>query len=92
MKPSLGFIVLALVWSVPLATFAIWHLRRAEGRARGRIRVAVDQINSDASMACGVSPRVPDSRNHVLVIRQFRVRAPGAGRLGRTIRALVPTR
>ena len=92
MKPPLGFIVLALVWSLPLATYAIWYVRRAERRARGRIRVAVDQINTDTSMAGAVSPRVRDSRNHVLVIRQFRVRAAGAGRLARTIQALVPIR
>ena len=92
MKPPMGFIVLALVWSVPLATYAIWHVRRAEGRARGRIRIAADQINTDASMAGDVSPRVPDSRSHVLVIPQFRMRAAGAGRLARTIRALVPIR
>jgi hypothetical protein len=92
MKPSLGFIVLALVWSVPLATFAIWHVRRAEQRARGRIRVAVGQINADASMAGDISRRVPDSRSHVLVIRPFRMRATGAGRLARTLQALVPVR
>jgi hypothetical protein len=92
MKPPLGFIVLALVWSVPLATFAMWHVRRAEQRARGRMGMAVDQINTDASMAGAVSPRVRDSRSHVLVIRQFRARAAGAGRLARTIQALVPIR
>jgi len=92
MKPPLGFIVLALVWSLPLATYAIWYVRRAERRARGRIRVAVDQINTDSSMAGAVSQRVCDSRNHVLVIRRFRVRAAGAGRLARTIQALVPMR
>ena len=92
MKPPLGFIVLALVWSVPLATYAIWHLRRAERRAYSRIRMAVDQINTDASTARDVSPRLPDGGNHVLVIRQFRVHAAGAGRLARTIQALVPIR
>ena len=95
MKPPLGFIVLALVWSVPLATYAIWQVRRAERRAHSRIRMAVDQINTDASAVGDVSPRVPDSRSHVLVIRQFRVRAAGASRLARvmtTIQTLVPIR
>ena len=89
MNPPLGFIVLALVWAVPLTTYAIWYVRRAERRARGRIHIAVDQINADASMAGDVSPRVPDSRSHVLAIR---VRATGVGRLARTIQALVPVR
>ena len=40
MKPPLGFIVLALVWSVPLTTYAIWHVRRAERHARRRIEAA----------------------------------------------------
>ena len=89
MKPPLGFIVLALVWAVPLTTYAIWHVRRAERRARGRIQIAVDQIHADASMAGTVGPRVPDSRSRVLAIR---VRATGVGRLARTMQALVPVR
>ena len=99
MKPPLGFIVLALVWAVPLTTYAIWHVRRAERRARCRIQMAVDQVGRDASAAGDVSPRVPDSRSHVLGIPQFRVRGAGASRLARlmtrsarTIQALVPVR
>src|SRR4029079_13887145 len=92
MKPPLGFIVLALMWSVPLATYAIWHVRRAERRGRDRIRVAVGQFNMAAAMADCVGPRAPESRSHVLVVRKFRVRAAGAGRLARTVQALVPVR
>src|SRR2546426_4892907 len=107
MKPHLGFIVLALVWSVPLASYAIWYVRRAERQARRRIQIAVDQVNRDTpSFTVGhVSPLVPDSRSHVQrdthtrVIGQFRSRSPGASRLARlvtrgaqTLQALVPIR
>jgi hypothetical protein len=47
MKPHLGFIVMALVWSVPLASYAIWYVRGAERQARRRLRIAFDQINRD---------------------------------------------
>ncbi len=47
MKPHLGFIVMALVWSVPLAWYAIWYVRRTERQARRRLQIAVDQINTD---------------------------------------------
>ena len=47
MKPHLGFIVMALVWSVPLASYAIWYVRSAERRARRRLQIAFDQINRD---------------------------------------------
>ena len=107
MKPHLGFIVMALVWSVPLASFAIWYVRRVDGQARRRLRIAVDQINRDnpSSTVGHVSPLVPDSRSHVQRdprargIRQFRSRSPGASRLARlvtrgaqTLQALVPVR
>jgi len=107
MKPHLGFIVMALVWSVPLASFAIWYVRRADGQARRRLQIAVDQINRDtpASTVGHVSPLVPDSRSHVQGdtrargIRQFRSRSPVASRLARlvtrgaqTLQALVPIR
>jgi hypothetical protein len=107
MKPYLGFIVMAVVWSVPLASYAIWHVRRAERQARRRIQIAVDQVNRDTpSFAVGpVSPLVLDSRSHVQrdtrtrVIREFRSRSPGASRLARlvtrgaqTLQALVPIR
>jgi hypothetical protein len=107
MKPHLGFIVMALVWSVPLASYAIWYVRRAERQARRRIQIAVDQVNRDTpSFTVGhVSPLVPDSPSHVQwdtrtrVIRQFRSRSPGARRLARlvtrgaqTLQALVPIR
>jgi hypothetical protein len=107
MKPHLGFIVMALVWSVPLASYAIWYVRRAERQARRRIQIAVDQVNRDTpSLTVGhVSPLVPDSRSHVQRdtrtrdIRQFRSRSPGASRLARlvtrgaqTLQALVPIR
>ena len=106
MKPSLGFIVMALVWSVPLASFAIWYVRRAGGQARRRLQVAVAQINRDtpASTAGHVSSLVPESRSHVQHtrargIRQFRSRSPGARALARlvtrgaqTLQALVPIR
>ena len=97
MKPHLGFIVMALVWSVPLASYAISYVRRAERQARRRIQIAVDQVNRDTpSYAVGhVSPLVPDGR----AIRQFRSRSPGASRLVRlvtrgaqTLQALVPIR
>ena len=65
MKPPLGFIVLALVWSVPLATYAIWLVRRAEREARRRIEAAVDQVDGDASAFEPVAPLVPDSRSHL---------------------------
>ena len=106
MKPPLGFIVMALVWSVPLALFAIWYVRHADGQARRRLQIAVDQINSDTPSTVGhISPLVPDSRSYVLRhtrapgIGQFRSRSPGASRLARlvtrgaqTLQALVPIR
>jgi hypothetical protein len=107
MKPHLGFIVMALVWSVPLASFAIWYVRRADGQARRRLQIAVDQINGDTSSSTvgHVSPLAPDSRSHIQRdtrtrgIRQFRSRSPGASRLARlvtrgaqTLQALVPIR
>ena len=107
MKPDLGFIVLALVWSVPLASFAIWYVRRVDGQARRRLQIAVDQVDGDtlSSTVGFVGPLVPDSRNHVSRatrargLRQFRSRSPGASRLARlvtsgaqTLQALVPIR
>ena len=67
MEPHLGFIVIALVWSVPLASFAIWYVRRADGQARRRLQIAVDQINMDtpSSTVGHVSPLNPDSRTRV---------------------------
>jgi len=60
MNPALGFIVLALVWSVPLATYAIWLVQRAEREARRRIEAAVDHVDGDASSAVDpVAPLVP---------------------------------
>ena len=107
MKPHLGFIVMALVLSVPLAWYAIWYVRRTERQARRRLQIAVDQINRDtpSSTVGHVSPLVPDSRSHVQRdtrargIRQFRSHSPGASRLARlvtrgaqTLQALVPIR
>ena len=107
MKPHLGFIVMALVWSVPLASYAIWYVRRAERQARRRIQIAVDQVNRDtSSCAVGhVSPLVPDSRSHLQRdtrtrgIRQFRSGSPGANRLAhlvtrgvQALQTLVPIR
>src|SRR5437773_11788464 len=67
MKPHLGFIVMALVWSVPLTSFAIWYVRRTDRQARRRLQIAFDQINRDTpfSTVGRVSPLVPDSRSHV---------------------------
>ena len=107
MKPHLGFIVMALVWSVPLASYAIWYVRRSDRQARRRLQMAVDQINRDtcSSTVGHISPLVPDSRSHVQRdtrarnIRQFRSRSPGASRLAylvgrgaQTLQALVPIR
>jgi len=107
MKPNLGFIVMALVWSLPLASYAIWYVRRAERRARHRLQMAVDQVNRDttSSTVGHVSSPVPDSRSQASrgtrtrSVRQFRSRSPGASRLARlvtsgaqTLQALVPIR
>jgi len=61
MKPSLSFIVMALVWSVPLASYAIWYVRRSDRQARRRLQMAVDQINRDtrSSTVGHISPLVP---------------------------------
>ena len=107
MKPPLGFIVMALVWSVPLASYAIWYVRHADRQARRRVQIAVDQINRDhpSSSVGHISPLVPDSRSRVRrdararSIRQFRSRSPGARRLAHlvargaeTLQTLVPIR
>jgi hypothetical protein len=107
MEPYLGFIVMALVWSVPLASYAIWYVWRTDRQARHRLQIAFDQINSDipSSTVGHVSPLVPDSRSGVQrdtrarSIRQFRSRSPGASRLARlvargaqTLQTLVPIR
>jgi len=106
MKPYLGFIVMALVWSVPLSSYAIWYVRRTDRQARRRLQVAFDQISRDSSSAVGhISPLVPDSRSRVQCdtparsIRQFRSRSPGASRLShllrtgaQTLQTLVPIR
>jgi len=107
MKPHLGFIVMALVWSVPLASYAIWYVRRTDRQARHRLQIAFDQINRDTpfSTVGRVSALVPDSRSHVQRdtrargIRQFRSRSRGASRLARlmrrgaqTLQSLVPIR
>ena len=107
MKPHLGFIVMALVWSVPLTSFAIWYVRRTDRQARRRLQIAFDQINRDTpfSTVGRVSPLVPDSRSRVRrdararSIRQFRSRSPGARRLAHlvargaeTLQTLVPIR
>src|SRR5437016_4663234 len=94
MKPHLGFIVMALVWSVPLTSFAIWYVRRTDRQARRRLQIAFDQINRDTpfSTVGRVSPLVPDSRSHVQRdtyargIRQFRSRSRGASRLASLVR------
>jgi len=98
---------MALVWSVPLASYAIWYVRRSDRQARRRLQMAVDQINRDtrSSTVGHISPLVPDSRSHVQRdtrarnIRQFRSRSPGASRLAylvgrgaQTLQALVPIR
>lgn len=107
MKPSLSFIVMALVWSVPLASYAIWYVRRSDRQARRRLQMAVDQINRDtcSSTVGHISPLVPDSRSDVQrdprarSIRRFRSRSPGASRLAhlvmrgaQTLQTLVPIR
>jgi len=107
MKPYLGFIVMALVWSVPLASYTIWYVRRTDRQARRRLQIAFDQINRDtrSSTVGDISALVPDSRSHVQRdtrarnIRQFRSRSPGASRLAflvgrgaQTLQALVPIR
>jgi len=107
MKPHLGFIVMALVWSVPLTSFAIWYVRRTDRQARHRLQIAFDQITRDTpfSTVGRVSPLVPDSRSHVQRdthargIRQFRSPSRGASRLARlvtrgaqTLQSLVPIR
>ena len=38
---------MAMVWSVPLASYVIWYVRRTERQARRRLQIASDQINSD---------------------------------------------
>jgi hypothetical protein len=107
MKPHLGFIVMAVVWSIPLTSYAIWYVRRAERQARRRLQIAVDQVDGDtlSSTVGFVGPLVPDSRNHVSRatrargLRQFRSRSPGGSRFARlvtrgaqTLQALVPIR
>ncbi len=107
MEPHLGFIVMALVWSVPLASYAIWYVRRTDRQAGRRLQIAVDQINRDRSSSTGghISPLVPESRSRIPgdtrahSIRQFRSRSPGASRLAhlvtrgaQTLQALVPIR
>ena len=58
MKPYLGFIVMALVWSLPLASFTMWYVRRTNAQARRRLQIAVDQINRDtrSSTVGDISP------------------------------------
>ena len=107
MKPHLGFIVMALVWSVPLTSFAIWYVRRTDRQARHRLQIAFDQISGDipSSTVGHISPLVPNSRSGVQrdtrarSIRQFRSRSPGASRLAhlvtkgaQTLQTLVPIR
>jgi hypothetical protein len=107
MKPHLGFIVMALVWSVPLASYAIWYVRRSERQARRRLQLAFDRINRDtpSSTVGHISPLVPDSRSRVQrdtparSIRQFRSRSLAASRLAhlvtrgaQTLQTLVPIR
>ena len=107
MKPHLGFIVMAVVWSVPLTWYAIWYVRRAERQARRRLQIAVDQVNVEtlSSTVGFVGPLVPDSRRHVSRqtrargFRQFRSRSAGASRVARlvtkgaqTLQTLVPIR
>jgi hypothetical protein len=107
MEPHLGFIVMAVVWSVPLASYAIWYVGRTDRQARRRLQIAVDQINRDtpSSTVGHVGPLVPDSRSHVQRdtrargIRQVRSRSRGASRLARlvtrgaqTLQSLVPIR
>ena len=107
MKPHLGFIDMAVVWSIPLTSYAIWYVRRAERQARCRLQIAVDQVNGEtlSSTVGFVGPLVPVSRSHVSRetrgrgFRQFRSRSAGASRFARlvtrgaqTLQALVPIR
>ena len=98
MQPHLAFIVMAVVWSVPLASYAIWFVRRSERRARGRLQTS-------SSTASHTSSLVPDSRSRIQrdtrarSTWQFRSRSPGANRLAdlvkrgaQTLQTLVPIR
>jgi hypothetical protein len=95
MEPYLGFIVMALVWSVPLASYAIWYARRTDRQVRHRLQTAVDQINTDrdtpSSTVGHISPLVRESRGRVQrdtrarSIPQFRSRSRGASRLAHLV-------